>query len=88
MFRDAIYEGVISAGTAAVTEVVSALLFAFYRSTNDNLAKAANDLRTIQLVETSMEMISKIQDPASHDEAIKDLLSRLNVAGGDSNVGA
>ena len=77
LFNQNTSAGAISAGTGAVTEVASVLLFALNRETNNRVDETGRELRTVELAQVGLEIISKIENPTERDKATARLLNEI-----------
>ncbi|MDB5972325.1 MAG: hypothetical protein JWQ90_4775 [Hydrocarboniphaga sp.] len=80
-FRDNIAPGLITITAGAVSEIVSALVFALNRETNNRLEDVRKDLSRIEAARIGLSMAKQISDLEKRDGAIVELTMRLQSNG-------
>jgi hypothetical protein len=88
LFRDAISAAALTAGVGAVTEVLSAVLFKFNADTNNRLDMIGRDLGSLNTARVALDATSKIEDPATRDATVRDVLRNLQHVGDAYPTGA
>ena len=73
--------GAITAGTGAVTEVISALLFRLNHETNNRLDEVSSDLGALEAARIAVSLSERIEDPAKRDDAITSAADDLRTRG-------
>jgi hypothetical protein len=81
LFRDAVSAAALTASVGAVTEVFSAVLFKFYSDTNNRLDAILRDLSYLNGARVALAATRMIEDSATRDEAVRDVLRNLQRAG-------
>lgn len=76
--------GVLTSLTGIVSDIVTGLVFVFYKQTNDRLDKSSGEMRTLDTSYVAMQYISTISDPRMRDQAIRDMVQKL-LAGSQIN---
>ncbi len=62
----------LTASVGAVTEVVAAILFRLNHQTNNRLDEVGGDLNAIEAAQIAVDLIDKIEDPGTRDDAIRE----------------
>jgi hypothetical protein len=81
LFRDAVSAAALTASVGAVTEVFSAVLFKFNSDTNNRLDAIGRDLSYLNAARVGLAATRMIEDSATRDEAVRDVLRNLQRAG-------
>jgi hypothetical protein len=81
LFRDAVSAAALTASVGAVTEVFSAVLFKFNSDTNNRLDAIMRDLSYLNGARVALAATRMIEDSATRDEAVRDVLRNLQRAG-------
>jgi len=81
LFRDAVSAAALTASVGAVTEVISAVLFKFNSDTNNRLDAIRRDLSYLNAAQVALVATRRIEDAATRDEAVWDVVRYLQRAG-------
>jgi hypothetical protein len=77
---------IIVSVSSVVVEVASALAFKFHGDTNDRLDRLGREAFIVEQTRLSMQYILEISDTKARDDAIADLVRRLQASAPDKDT--